>query len=883
MLKYILVLIVIGGTLLFVSAPASAATNVTACGVLSTAGETYVLQNDVSSTGTCFAIAADNITLNLNGRTVTYGTAAGDNVFGVAMPPGYATDITRANFPGLPDSAFGGGNNAIIHNGSITQGAGDGVNSHAIYGRLGTEIYNTITTVHGDDTDNIYFVWARDVLIHDNTAYNNSTVVSNRHQGKGVIESLRDSGNTKIYNNTIIGGPQWGIRLSHNSGGETGFEIYGNTISQNARVANPYSIGAHADNLKVYDNVLTPTNGRGIHVLRDNIEVFNNTVTVQEGPNAEYAGGWSHGIKLEGTTNSSIHDNTVTANAGGSYGGAFALDMTVGVGSNNEVYNNTFTAITSESGEIAAAVNLVGIPAGNELDIHHNIFRSNNYLVQASWDAGSDVLFRSNTFEQTGALTNFHFMHFDTGSDPSEYIRFLDSTLGSGVSQTDITYRTAGATLSWQIEEYLSLTIQNQGGTPIAGALITIRDANGTVVASGNSSGSGTALFDLVTHQYAGKPPAETDHTPFTITVSADGYVSGSHVSALSASRAVTFALAASGAGSPSSTQESSYDAPGVPGARTTPQTRATNRSFFGYDSRIRGGFHIAAGNVLGDSKAEIITGTASGLAPQVRVFDNQGNVKAQFFAYDSSLRNGVTVTACDIDGDGTDEIVTGQGRGGWPLVKIFDGYGTVINNGFFVLDGKFTGGVNVACGDTNGDGISEIVVAAMRGGGPQVMVYNEDGKILTNFMAYDPGFRGGINVSTADADGDGKDEIITGPQWGAPHVQIFQIRPNELKRLSPGFFAFNRDYRGGVSVAGVDTDGDGTKEIVVGVGDNATPFVKVFDIRERWRNEFYAYATNFLGGVQLAGGDVDGDGSDELITIPRSGGAPHVRVLDIN
>ncbi len=331
-------------------------------------------------------------------------------------------------------------------------------------------------------------------------------------------------------------------------------------------------------------------------------------------------------------------------------------------------------------------------------------------------------------------------------------------------------------------------------------------------------------------------------------------------------------------------TPESSPDASLLPDLSEADPTAIiidATYSFFAYPTHLRQGYHIAAGNVLGDSKAEIIAGTASGLAPQVRVFDNQGNVKAQFFAYDSSLRNGVTVTACDIDGDGTDEIVTGQGRGGWPLVKIFDGYGTVINNGFFVLDGKFTGGVNVACGDTNGDGISEIVVAAMRGGGPQVMVYNEDGRILTNFMAYDPGFRGGINVSTADADGDGKDEIITGPQWGAPHVQIFQIRPNELKRLSPGFFAFNREYRGGVSVAGVDTDGDGTKEIVVAPGTQSQPQIRVYDIRERLSRSFYSYSGTFLGGVMLGGGDVDADGIGELVVIPRSAGAPHVRVIE--
>lgn len=313
------------------------------------------------------------------------------------------------------------------------------------------------------------------------------------------------------------------------------------------------------------------------------------------------------------------------------------------------------------------------------------------------------------------------------------------------------------------------------------------------------------------------------------------------------------------------------------------PEKIASGTSFFGYDTSLRGGFQVAVGNVAGGSADEVVMGTASGLAPQIRVFNASGTLQSQFFAFDSSLRNGVTVTACDVDGDGRDEIIASQGRGGWPLIKIFDGGGSAIHNGFYVLDGKFTGGVNLACGDTNGDGTQEIVVAAMRGGGPHVLVYNAEGKILTNFMAYDPGFRGGIQVATVDADGDGKDEIVTGPQWGAPHVQIFQIRSGAIHRLSPGFMAFNPHYRGGVSVAGVDTDGDGTKEIVVGVGDSATPFVKVFNIREEWQNEFFVYATSFLGGVHVGGGDVDGDGRDELVVVPRNNGGANIRIINID
>lgn len=310
----------------------------------------------------------------------------------------------------------------------------------------------------------------------------------------------------------------------------------------------------------------------------------------------------------------------------------------------------------------------------------------------------------------------------------------------------------------------------------------------------------------------------------------------------------------------------------------------APGTSYFAYDQRIRGGFNVTSGNVLGDAHDEVIAGTATGLAPQVRVMDGQGKLKSQFYAYDAKLRNGVTITACDVNDDGYDEIITGQGRGGWPILKIFAGDGTLVNSGFSVLDGKFLGGVNVACGDIDGNGTQEIVVAAGPGGGAHVMVYNAAGQAQANFFAYDKStFRGGINLTTIDMDGDGRDEIVTGPQYGAPHIQIFKIKSGTIARLSPGFYAFNRDYRGGVSVTGVDTNGDGTKELAVGVGDNATALVKIFNIKEQLQKEFFVYATSFLGGVNVAGGDVDGDGKDELITMPRGSGGPQVKIIDVD
>ncbi|MFH1598427.1 MAG: FG-GAP-like repeat-containing protein [Patescibacteria group bacterium] len=326
-----------------------------------------------------------------------------------------------------------------------------------------------------------------------------------------------------------------------------------------------------------------------------------------------------------------------------------------------------------------------------------------------------------------------------------------------------------------------------------------------------------------------------------------------------------------------------------VPGAETEEATEvsiAPGNSFYAYSETIRGGFYVAVGNVQGDGREEILTGTGIGLGPQVRIFDLEGGLKTTFFAYAEHLRSGVRVAVGDLNGDGYNEIITAPGPGGRPHIRTFSGDGQALNAGFFALDGQFQGGAFVACGDVNGDGQDEIIVTAGPGGGPHVTVHNGDGDLLATFFAYDQHtFRYGIRPAVLDVDGDGHMEILTGPETGSPHIQTFQIRPGEIRQLNPGFYAYDPDYKGGVAVTGGDMDGDGADEIIAGVGDAASPLVRLFysDGSGYLRKEFYAYPTTFLSGVNVASGDVDGDDIDEVITSPRADGGPQIRIIEVD
>ncbi|MBU2228992.1 S8 family serine peptidase, partial [Patescibacteria group bacterium] len=261
------------------------------------------------------------------------------------------------------------------------------------------------------------------------------------------------------------------------------------------------------------------------------------------------------------------------------------------------------------------------------------------------------------------------------------------------------------------------------------------------------------------------------------------------------------------------------------------------------------------------DTKPDyIVVGPSPGGGPQVRVFEYDGTLVSQFFAYGESFRGGVNVAVGDLDGDGIDEIVTGAGIGGGPQVRVFDYEGTPkFTNGFFAYAEHIRNGVYVATGDLNGNGRDEIITGTGQGSGPHVRTFNYVGEeIFTpGFFPYDSAFRGGVRVGTGDLDGNGKSEILTVPGiGGGPQVRVFD-RFGDPK-VTNGFFAFGTDFRGGTFLAGGDTNQDGLDEIIVGVGSESAPLVRVFDqTGETIESQFYGLPETFLNGIIIASGVV--------------------------
>ncbi len=201
---------------------------------------------------------------------------------------------------------------------------------------------------------------------------------------------------------------------------------------------------------------------------------------------------------------------------------------------------------------------------------------------------------------------------------------------------------------------------------------------------------------------------------------------------------------------------------------------------FSAFEAGYTGGLFVATADLDGDGQQDVIVSPDRGGGGRVTAFsyaNGTPRVLANFFGIeDASFRGGARVAAADVNGDGKPEIIVAAGFGGGPRVAVFDGRtlaGTPrkLVNDFYAFDGVdldgLRNGIYVAAGDLNGDGKAEVVFGGGPGGGPRVLAL--DGAQLArgvaspvaNFFAFGEHERGGVRPAIKDVDKDGKLDLL--------------------------------------------------------------------------------------------------------------------------
>jgi hypothetical protein len=147
----------------------------------------------------------------------------------------------------------------------------------------------------------------------------------------------------------------------------------------------------------------------------------------------------------------------------------------------------------------------------------------------------------------------------------------------------------------------------------------------------------------------------------------------------------------------------------------------------------------------------------------------------------------------------------------------------------------------------------------------PELALFGNDGHLIRKISIKDLN-RNGVNATIGDFNGDGQKEIAAaGGQGNSAQVFIFN---KNLELI--GSFIVDGQYKGGLNLAAGNVIGDAKDEIIVSQSFNGNGKVVVFDMSGSSLARFNAYDDDFFGGLKVAAGDFDGDGKQEIATLPE-------------
>jgi len=208
-----------------------------------------------------------------------------------------------------------------------------------------------------------------------------------------------------------------------------------------------------------------------------------------------------------------------------------------------------------------------------------------------------------------------------------------------------------------------------------------------------------------------------------------------------------------------------------------------------------------------------------------------------------------------DVDRDGAREIVSTDGT---------DLFVNDLATGALEYLGAGLGGVTLAIGDVNGNPGLEIVVG--NGASPGFVIGGLKHRLL---WTRPEGF--GSKVAIGDVDGDGRNEIVCGPESSSRGIAVLDAVSRTAKQT--------RAISEVTSVAVADVDGDGRAEVLY--GDAAHRNVHVLDgatLSELWSS---TPATTPGSVSSLAAADIDADGTREIVLGTGGVGPANLHVID--
>ncbi len=121
------------------------------------------------------------------------------------------------------------------------------------------------------------------------------------------------------------------------------------------------------------------------------------------------------------------------------------------------------------------------------------------------------------------------------------------------------------------------------------------------------------------------------------------------------------------------------------------------------------------------------------------------------------------------------------------------------------------------------------VVIAPEDGGRPEIHLADPvTGREVRKIIGYEGSFRGGIHAELGDVTGDGVDDLVFAPgRGGGPRIKVVDGSTGEV---IADFMVYEETFRGGVDVAVGDVNNDGFEDVMTGTGNGGGPRIRVID-----------------------------------------------------
>lgn len=186
------------------------------------------------------------------------------------------------------------------------------------------------------------------------------------------------------------------------------------------------------------------------------------------------------------------------------------------------------------------------------------------------------------------------------------------------------------------------------------------------------------------------------------------------------------------------------------------------------------------------------------------------------------------------------------------------------------------------------------VATSGSEGVAAEVRVYDGDGDVPIATVVPFPGWDGDLSVSMGDVDGDQVLDLVAGKgPGGAPEVVVYSgaapAGGSPFDSVILGFLAFDEAFRGGVTVAATDIDGNALADnVIVGSGPGIESTVKVYGSTLPSQlgaaPELFSTFAPYPGsttGVGVATGLVDFvSGRNSIVTAPGAGSPAQIKTF---